>query len=379
MKLFIRPIDAAGRSVNPRVTEVYVREQIAAVIGESATRKLSITAKGNTDYELYIVIEGPKELLRHVPNPVYYRGLKNEKWPMAQPLASHKSYKPYVVMALLLASVVLMIWVKESYKYPGSDRVNQAITEANNSAQYWEIRKVPLTLQTEIALNMKMQAGRLSQRCSEVPKATFMVGVKDQYANTAFLFNSEKYTMEIGGDYSKINYFDVCDVIDKRLDIRYPLLDILGQSTIGVSRGINLTVPLSLAVELIYMCLKVVRAYTSCIEVLVKGYADGQDGVWWHAQERRFFYPEVSIYPKMPGVGFDYKHSSITYHLPKDGTYTNRDLPNLRARFVQKELIENKLGSCKGLPHVTSHVLEGSEFQVKSPSDRKVQVFIVLF
>lgn len=360
----------------------FVSYQIVKKMGRRRANQLEMEIRGNNVLNLFVIISGSLQDLADLPDPLFYEGWI-EDYKRATPMASHKSKTPYIVMGLLVLLIGTAVWVKDAYQYEGYADVKTAVREANNSAEYWEFQdNHDLILHSPIARNFKMQAGNLLRKCTDVPKAAFLLSVKDQFAKSAFLFDSEKYTIDIGGDPTKINNFNVCNVIEQRLDVKNHFLELFRQMkiTVPVYKLPVEGVPVGeLAIELVYMVAKLVRAYGSCVEVLVKGYADGQDGDWKHSQEKDYYYPEISIYPKASNTGFEFNHVRTQVRLPSDGSYTNKDLPNLRARFVQKELIERSLSSCKGLPNVTSQILEGHEFKQKNPSDRKVQIFVVLF
>jgi hypothetical protein len=64
-------------------------------------------------------------------------------------------------------------------------------------------------------------------------------------------------------------------------------------------------------------------------------------------------------------------------HVPE--SYTNRDLPNLRAMFVKENLIAPFLSTCNTWGNVQTSNLAGYEFTDWNPLERKVQVYLVVF
>ncbi len=95
---------------------------------------------------------------------------------------------------------------------------------------------------------------------------------------------SDEYTLETGGDSTKVTTSNICDFINERYTGKYPLLEALRGASVEISgpRGVvSAKLPAGeVAVELAYMLIKVIRASGSCAEVLVKDYADGQMTEW---------------------------------------------------------------------------------------------------
>jgi hypothetical protein len=95
----------------------------------------------------------------------------------------------------------------------------------------------------------------------------------------------------------------------------------------SVKSCLNLPVP-ELTVELLYIIRKVSKLPNSRIEILVKGYADGQMSEWEKPlRPGRYAYQEIPLYPKVKhgaASAFDYIHS--TFRVPVPYFYTNRAL-----------------------------------------------------
>jgi hypothetical protein len=230
-----------------------------------------------------------------------------------------------------------------------------------------------------------MQVGLRSLGCAEQPKAQFVISINNLYRDTAYLFESCEYTLETGGDLTKVTTSNICDFINERYTEKYPLLEAMREASIEISgpRGVvSAKLPAGeVAVELAYMLIKVIRASGSCAEVLVKGYADGQMTEWTRElKSGKYHYLEIPIYPMTnPGSEnpFEYVRNIEIRHVPE--SYSNRDLPNLRAMFVRDNLIVPFLSACNTWGNVQVSILEGYEFTDWNPLERKVQVYLVLF
>jgi hypothetical protein len=94
----------------------------------------------------------------------------------------------------------------------------------------------------------------------------------------------------------------------------------------------------------------------------------------------RYAYREIPIYPKANFDSlnpYEYIRSTVIYQVPQ--SYTNRDLPNLRAMFVKEDLIDPFLSGCNTSQNVETHILEGHEFAEIDQLKRKAQIYILLF
>jgi hypothetical protein len=84
-------------------------------------------------------------------------------------------------------------------------------------------------------------------------------------------------------------------------------------------------------VQLIYIIRKIYKQANSRVEILVKGYADGQMTEWERPlRPGRYAYREIEVYSKFKPDSlnpFEYVHSTTTFHVSP--VYGNKDLPNL--------------------------------------------------
>jgi len=294
----------------------------------------------------------------------------------------------WIVIAFtsLAALSLLMTWGYRKFRPFPRDEVNKTVEEVNQRVMYWSMEPSHIILHSSRqSSRLRMQAGSRSLGCAEQPKAQFVISIKDLYRDSAYLFEACEYTLETGGDPTKVTTSNICDFINERYTGKYPLLEAMREASIEIPgpRGIRFAkLPAGeAAVELAYMLIKVIRASGSCAEVLVKGYADGQMTEWARVlKPGRYYYREIPIYPMIdPGSGnsFGYVRNAEMHHIPE--SYTNRDLPNLRAMFVKEDLIAPFLSACNTWGNVQISILEGYEFTDWNPLERKVQVYLVLF
>jgi flagellar basal body-associated protein FliL len=305
-------------------------------------------------------------------------------------LQPQRKSRLWLVTAIILISLatlsLMVIWGFRKFRPFPYEEVNRAVEEVNQRVVYWRMEPSRLNFNSSPrSARMKMQVGTGSFGCAETPKAQFVISVKDIYKDTAYLFESSEYTLETGGDLTKVSTADICDFINNRYTGKYPLLEALRDASFDISdpRGIvSLKLPVgAVTVELAYMLIKIMQVSGSCAEIMVKGYADGKVTEW--SRELRpgnYHYREIPVYPTVdPGSEnpFEYFRSIEVRLVPEE--YTNRDLPNLRAMFVKENLIIPFLSDCNKLGNVQVSILDGYEYARRNPMERKVQVYLLLF
>jgi hypothetical protein len=150
-----------------------------------------------------------------------------------------------------------------------------------------------------------------------------------------------------------------------------------------VDAGIELSPPKMILVELASILRALAGLKAKKVEILVKGYADGQRGPFTASLLREpYHYDVVTVYPRAEQDRID-SFQFIKIEKPKriDDKYSNKDLPKLRARFVQENFISKFLDSCRGNAETESHILEGyaDSSNVINEPDRKAQIFINIY
>lgn len=227
-----------------------------------------------------------------------------------------------------------------------------------------------------------LQSNLVPPEPSQQPKSQYVVSIKDNSSMPFYLFDVTQYTMRRGEGWPVTPTLQICKFIDEMYDEKDPILEAIRKLPIEISvkSCLNLPVP-ELTVELLYIIRKVSKLPHSRIEILVKGYADGQMSEWEKPlRSGRYAYREIPLYPKVKhssANSYDYIHSALRTPVPY--FYTNNTLPNLRAMFIKEELIEPILSQCAMPRSVEAYVLEGDEFSEIDRLKRKVQIYILLF
>ena len=207
------------------------------------------------------------------------------------------------------------------------------------------------------------------------------------------MFKAKEYVMSSDPLRIDPTVRDLCGTIDKTLDEQDEILKVLQDTQIKlnlsmslwgvVDAGIELSPPKTILVELA----SILRAFAGLkakkVEILVKGYADGQRGPWTALLLREpYHYDVVDVYPRAEQDSIDsFQFIQIEKQKRIDNKYSNKDLPELRARFVQEKFISKFLESCPGNAETEIHILEGyaDSSNVINEPDRKAQIFINIY
>lgn len=293
---------------------------------------------------------------------------------------------PGIAVALIAGIMLASIWGYRRYRPFPYDEVRRLPEEINRQVVYWRMEPSYLLFKSEAQISRpNMQSGFSYFGCGDQPKAQFVLSINDAYQGLSYLFEAYEYTLETGGDSTRLPIQDICQFINKNYDENSPVLEAIRRVPIDYSVPVgpgNLKVSLNaLVVELAYAILKIARTTGSCTEVLVKGYADGQMMVWERPLKAgRYSYQNISFYPRLDRNSenpFEYIRRIETYQTPQ--FYQNQDLPNLRAKFIKEEMIDPFISQCGQLTKEQVRILEGYEFSHRDPAVRKAQIYIVVF
>lgn len=259
-----------------------------------------------------------------------------------------------------------------------------AVAEINGKLTRWRVTPSRLTfyrnsLAAPLRQTRQMQLRPPTAPCSDQPQAQFVISLGPTY-----LFNSQEYLLETGSDTSALAV-ELCSWLETVYDEKDPVLEALrklpGNISVRIYGPIAYEVKVAELAELIYATSRLSRLRSDCVEILVKGYADGQQGPWeqpLHAFP--YNYQTIFVYPKAPQNSLNslaYLRNPTHFFVPP--YYNNSHLPNLRARFIQWDVIEPLLTSCSTPQQVRTHVLDGDEFTHWDPQERKVEVYVLFF
>lgn len=229
------------------------------------------------------------------------------------------------------------------------------------------------------------------------PKFQYLLTLEprsDRPEDAIYLFPVKKYIIETNnGDQTLIPTAGLCSLVDAIYDRKDPILEALkevkvgGKVTVPIWKIGNGEVELSnltpLLVELLYSIRKFAELKSTHAEFMVKGYADGKLSDWSEPLlAKPYDYTEINLYPAAVDPNSITQNIYHRLESPKfvSATYVNNDLPNLRANFVKKELIDPYLGLCTSAVKPESHILEGrANMKPDEPFERKVQVYIMIY
>jgi hypothetical protein len=220
---------------------------------------------------------------------------------------------------------------------------------------------------------------------SRKPFAVYVVTIVQSPAVETYLFNSEEYILDIG---SGIKTGELCarvkaaspqevkawmDEAQLNLGLGYPPFE----GGVQVPAGPVLR---DLARFLGFIDKEAKESF-SRVDIFVKGFADGNVGTWQRALESPpYAFHQINILPQL-----DDKNSvtprrflsrPITFTVGE--AYGNEQLANLRAAFVEQDIVRPMLGTCLKEHSTSVRILEGyvSHRTVRDPLKRKVEIYL---
>lgn len=297
------------------------------------------------------------------------------------------------IFALTITISIPVVVVRYYLKSPiSNEKIESAVAEVNQRAIYWKMEPSNISINADSFFDMmRLQANLMSKGCAEKPRAQYMITNRDIFKETVYLFDDTEYTLNIDDYLTKFSTEDVCNYTKRWYDgkkiirrpFRDPYLDDYYDwdeyhpyhlDTVKLPAG-------RVAVELVYMLMKLIQASDSCVEVLVRGYADGQNMKWKKALRRgKYLYREIQAYNPLNPVSeqaFKYSATQEVYRVGED--YKNADLPNLRAMFVKENIIVPTLTACNTMNNVQVSILNGHDFIRLNPLERKVHVYLMVY
>ncbi len=215
------------------------------------------------------------------------------------------------------------------------------------------------------------------------PMEEYEIKLRQEYSGKIQYFDSKMYTIQ------NIERPDLCAIIDTIQNTgSEKIIDVLKRMNINADISLGKIVNLK-ADGLQYLipelqCILGVVGKDYPVDIYIRGFADGYRTEWEGTIKNNPVYSYDSI-PYLPTIDiglespFRYASKESFYHLPKNGTYTNKDLPNLRAMFVKKQVVEPLIEDSTCSKKVSSvHILDGFEYEKNTHDSmlRKVQIFI---
>jgi hypothetical protein len=223
---------------------------------------------------------------------------------------------------------------------------------------------------------------------SQKPFAVYVVSVVQSPAVETYLFNSEEYILDIG---SGVKTGELCrsvkaafpqevktwmDEAQFQLGLGYPPFE----GGVQIPAGPFLR---DLARIFGFIDREPEETFSS-LEIFVKGFADGNIAQWERTLESHpYDFHRIKILPQL-----DDKNSvtprrfmSTPIIFPVGKIYGNGQLANLRAAFVEQDIVRPMLGTCLTEHSASVRILEGyvSRRTKRDPLKRKVEIYLSFY
>jgi hypothetical protein len=293
-------------------------------------------------------------------------------------------------LSVLLAGLLFCGWLafarlngKREASYATKNEIQQSVERLNKKLTYLSVTD------TNNILKLVNNDGSKSKP----PLTQYVVSVQDKYVGQISIFRAKQYVMPSAPLKLDPTVRDLCGTIDKTLEEQDQILKVLEDAQIRltlsmsfwgvVDAGVELSPPKALLVELAAVLRSLAGLKVKRVEILIKGYADGQRGPWTAPLlPKPYDYEVVNVYPRTEPDRID-SFQFIRIEKPKRirQNYSNGDLPELRARFVQQNFISKFLQGCNGTAETEVHILEGyaDPSNVINEPDRKAELFINIY
>lgn len=274
--------------------------------------------------------------------------------------------------------------------YASKEEIAQVANELNRKFKYLSISTTdPRSTVALVNKNGKSEG--------DAPVAQYVISIQDKYVGEVSVFDEKQYVMNILGDPQRVkDASSICGSIDKVLEANDEILKVLQDAQIRsqisltlwgiIDVGVEFSPPKVVQVEIAAALRKIFGLRAKKVEVLIKGYADGQLGPWKEKlRAHPYRYDSVTVYPPFEPERlnwFEFIRQETTLHIEEN--YTNEELPDLRSRFVKEEFADRFLKHCGSSAETEVHILKGQADKTTGPKaihpeDRKTQIFINIY
>ncbi|MCG8331882.1 MAG: hypothetical protein MI974_29615 [Chitinophagales bacterium] len=227
---------------------------------------------------------------------------------------------------------------------------------------------------------------------STKPRRSLIIAVDPEYLEKVVHFEIKQYTFETGGSQEKLSkeikeLFVAVDSVYNRED---KIIEAIGEIEIsaGFGKVFNISTKLKALSEILYALRRLLELKTNNVEIYVKGYADGTKNDWDEPLEKGYDGNDYRIFKVHPPTRpnsknqFTFFKKEVDYHVPAN--YKNEHLPNLRARFMQLDIVDHYIKNHlvgKGISedNISVGILNGYEFKTINHLDRKVEIFVNIY
>jgi hypothetical protein len=284
-------------------------------------------------------------------------------------MTDRSTYIPMIILLVGAAALAYLLMSRPDStprpRPPEAADIDRSMEALNQRAQYWQAVR---------------SDGLPAIDGERKPYRQYVLQLKDAALLHEFLFKKYQYTYESGGDPALLPTKHLCDLADSLLNKPDKIETLLRsmKTEAGFSVGffsLNIEVQNLLAELWCFIRQATLRGDLK-VEILIKGYADGNYGDWSRRQDSIYDYRSITVMPAIePGQNaIHYSRNMVERIIP--AIYTNTDLPNLRAAFIKERIIEPFAEDCPDNINGI-HILDGYAFTMPGDTGkRKAQVFL---
>jgi hypothetical protein len=275
----------------------------------------------------------------------------------------------FYAMILLLTVVLIGCGPNPKPYTPPEPKVEEIVNEINSRLHFLLVKKSAVPIFP-------------SRKASN----SYVITVKEEHLKAVYYFKVYEYIIETGGDPALIPTSSICEMIDSVYNQEEPIFELVRKlRTTGKLSFFNffeleIENLQEVVVELLYAIRKFQELKSKKIDILVKGYADGQIANWdRNLLPPPYNYTTIQYYPTLDiGSVSPVNYNPVGKPFLVPNKYKNNHLPNLRANFIKEEFIDKFIQACMN-QNISVNILEGYEYSTpNNPLNRKVQVFIYI-
>lgn len=297
------------------------------------------------------------------------------------------SGRHYLIIGLIIVVLSAVIGIarytsppREKGESVTEEQVEQTVSDLNRRLTYLAV------VRTDPAITFVNDVGAAQEKVV----AQYAITFQGDPIGEVGIFKSEQYMIRIDDDPVKIrDVAKVCSAVDEMLEEKDEILRALKDSKVSYelslgffgTGGYEFTPPKKMLFELIATLRQLTGLKAKKVEVLIRGFADGQKKPWSRPLYKDYPFDTVNVYMPREAWRLNWLEY-ITKETPVsiDNPYTNKDLPELRARFVKEELIDKVLARCDSYAKPEVHILKGrADEEWPVVSKRKALFFVNVY
>lgn len=248
----------------------------------------------------------------------------------------------------------------------------------------------PINTRLELVELVDMSGAEVLAGSPATPRMTLGLRPKKGQARDVIQFGLQEYWIETGGSFLEDPVADLFQEIEKIANQRGPIVEALkkGQAKLEIL-GVGVELTGEALVEILYALGKLAEIDAKAeLKVYIKGFADGTKNSW---SEKLIPEYDDGIYQKFY-VHYaarrnslnprNYEAEATRYEVWSE--YTNDDLPNLRARFIEQDILLPYLEQVKAskggfVGSYSTHLLDGYVFSGVDEERRRVEIVVEVY